>query len=310
MKISHVLAISLLGMVTSVAHASCGAAYCTLNTDWNTQGGARGDYPWLVDLHYEYINQNKLWSGTHSISASDVHEDPLEKYTYNRNLVLTADYTWGKDGVSVIAPYFERQHQHITDPTGAAIPEEWSFSALGDMKVLGRHQLNQGYGIIYGVKLPTGDYQLTNGNGILAERALQPGSGSTDLIAGGFWQKSTGLTNTRWFAQAMYQWAIETSSDYRPGNQFMLSFGLRKPFAERWTFMQQLNYTHRDHDSGAESEPDLSGFSTLAASPGLAWRANNIIQLYAFAQVPLVRHVTGVQLTADRVYVGGLSVRF
>jgi len=308
MKAASLLAFPLLAIVTPV-YASCGAAFCTLNTDWNMQGGEHGDHPWLVDFRYESLEQNKLWSGSHSINPADVHEDTLERYTYNHNEVTTVDYAWEKGSVSVAIPYLDRQHLHIVDPTGTATPQEWNFSALGDIKLLARQQMGRDFGLNLGIKLPTGEYKLTNGEGIVAERALQPGSGSTDLVAGGFWQYHRGLTGTSLFVQALYEWAVTTRNDFRPGNQLTLSTGLRKPFEQRWVALLQLNYTHKDRDSGAEAEPDVSGLSTVQASPGLAWQANNTLQLYAFMQLPLMRHVNGIQLVADKAYVAGLSVR-
>jgi hypothetical protein len=34
------------------------------------------------------------------------------------------------------------------------------------------------------------------------------------------------------------------------------------------------------------------------------------VQLYAFAQLPLYQYVNGVQLTANRAFVAGISTRF
>ena len=40
-------------------------------------------------------------------------------------------------------------------------------------------------GITFGLKLPTGKFDVANDRGDKAERSLQPGTGTTDLIVGG-----------------------------------------------------------------------------------------------------------------------------
>src|SRR3954451_20964284 len=85
------------------AAASCGSAFCTINTSWDAHGawqeaGAR------LDLRYEYIPQDrKKGSGT------NVEHDEIK--TLNRNLLGTFDYTFNQDwGVNVLVPVLNRFH--------------------------------------------------------------------------------------------------------------------------------------------------------------------------------------------------------
>ena len=54
----------LVFMEQVLACASCG---CSLNADWGTQGLST-QAGWSLDLRYDYLNQNQLWSGTNKIS--------------------------------------------------------------------------------------------------------------------------------------------------------------------------------------------------------------------------------------------------
>jgi len=93
----------------------------------------------------------------------------------------------------VSAPVVSRSHSHIDDPTGAAggpTFEKWDFTKIGDSRVLGMYRFDNeknpvaSQGLIFGLKLPTGGYRISNADGAVAERALQPGTGSTGPRAG------------------------------------------------------------------------------------------------------------------------------
>jgi hypothetical protein len=45
-------------------------------------------------------------------------------------------------------------------------------------------------------------------------------------------------------------------------------------------------------------------------SPGVSWNLSKATQLYAFVQLPIYQSVNGVQLTASRSFLAGVSSRF
>ena len=47
-------------------------------------------------------------------------------------------------------------------------------------------------GLLAGVKLPTGKTNVTNDEGAVAERTLQPGTGTTDLLIGAYFRQALG----------------------------------------------------------------------------------------------------------------------
>jgi hypothetical protein len=74
--------------------------------------------------------------------------------------------------------------------------------------------------------------------------------------------------------------------------------------------MVQLNLVHKQADKGINAEPTESGGRYVFLSPGVTYALSSNLQVYGFVQQALYRHVTGVQLTADRAFLMGMSGRF
>ena len=308
---------ALGGIAGGDAYASCGQAFCVVNTNWAMQGVPADPGSSRLDLHYEYINQDKLRQGSRAISATEDSGDTLEKRTLNHNLVASYDYmasnAWG---FSVTAPLQKRIHDHIADPSGAATDEKWDFTKLGDVKAMANYRVTNDddplnhFGLQFGLKLPTGSHTVANADGTRAERALQPGSGSTDVIVGAYYTHRGLSAGSAWFAQATHQQAALTRDDFRPGDVTSLTAGYRQPLVGALAGTIQANALFKRRDAGAQAEPELSGGRYVFVSPGLSYAASPAVQLYGYAQLPLYRYVNGVQLTADRAFVAGLTIQF
>jgi hypothetical protein len=312
---------SLVGAMTAllgagIAQASCGSAFCVLDTNWSALGVASEPGTVRLDLRYEFIEQKHLRSGSRQISAAEDTADTTELRTINRNLLATLDYALSDHWtVSAQAPIVSRSHSHIADPAGAASLEAWSFTEIGDSRLLGFYRFDHpdpavNYGLIMGLKLPTGDYRVRNAEGALAERALQPGTGSTDLVLGGYYSAPGAHLDSSWFAQALAQQAAATKDGFKPGAQYLLSLGYRHPVSESWHALLQVNASVKARDTGVNAEPDLSGSDAVFLSPGLAYALSHDAQIYGFVQLPVYRHVNGVQLSANWALIAGVSVRF
>src|SRR6266487_1195828 len=225
-------------LVTAGAvQASCGSAFCVLNTNWSTQGVASEPGAFRLDERFEFVDQKHLQSGTKRISQADDTADTTELRTINRNLLTTLDYTVTKNwAVSVSVPAVDRSHSHIADPMGAATFEKWDFTKVGDTRALGFYRFADeknplvNYGLIAGLKLPTGSYRVSNAEGAVAERALQPATGSTDVLLGGYYSAPGVHQDSSWSAQVLVQQAVSTKDEFTPGNQFQLNVGYRYPF--------------------------------------------------------------------------------
>lgn len=312
------IALALAAAATS-AHASCGSAFCMVNTNWDVQG-ASVEPGLRMDFRFEYIKQDQPRTGTRNVGVGEIPRDHDEVNTYNRNYVGTLDYTLNERwGVTVTLPYVDRSHFHIHNDvdTGDRDPERWNFNRLGDMRVIGRYQFKSEsreaqrldfYGINFGVKLPTGPHDVFNANGDRAERTLQPGTGTTDAIIGAFYSGFAGTAS--WFAQTLWQVPLKNRDDYRPGNRLSLDVGYRYAATEKVGLLAQLNYLHRGRDSGGQAERTDSGGEFVFVSPGLSYAFTPGIQLYGFVQKPVYQRVNGVQLVSDWAAVVGVSSRF
>jgi hypothetical protein len=317
MKLPVSSAIVISTLMAGNAFASCGSAYCLLNTNWATQGawvepGAR------LDLRYEYIDQDEARSGTGKATANELAaEHHEERETTNRNLIATYDYAFdNRFGISVAAPFVDRDHSHIHHHQGEALNEQWDFRKLGDLRVVGRMQLSsstdltQAYGINMGVKLPTGQFTIANDEHERAERSLQPGTGTTDALLGGYYRHALPAWHSVWFAQILGQAPLDSRSEFKPGVSVGADLGYRYHASDRVSLMLQLNYLIKQRDRGAQAEPENSGSRTLSLSPGVSFGLVPAVQLYAFWQQRVYQDVNGVQLSAPRSLVGGVSARF
>ncbi len=312
------LAAVCVGTASFPANAGCGAAFCALNTHWETQGAWSGNGTRL-DLRYEYIDLDQPRTGREKISVGEIRRHHDEVRTLNRNLVATLDHALNADwGISLQAPYLQRDHYHIHNHHGAKLDENWDFSGFGDIRVLGRYRFSSNAdraaatGLIAGLKLPTGETDVSNADGKIAEPGLQPGTGTTDLIAGIYTNAAAFIGNTvvRHFMQVQAQYPLNVRGGFRPGNQLSFDTGLVYPAAGAWGALLQLNAQIRERDRGPEAEPQDSGGSFIWLSPGLSYAASHGARIYGFVQLPLYQRVNGVQITAGWAVTAGISGYF
>jgi hypothetical protein len=308
----------LVATVAGTAHASCGSAFCSINTDWGagTTGLAEGS---TLDVRYENIRQDRPRAGSRNVAVGAIPHHHDEVRTFNQNLIATYSHTWASGwGLSATVPFVDRDHLHIHNHQGEQLPEQWKFRELGDVRLMGRYQrflegsdaAPRMAGIFFGLKLPTGRTNVANDEGELAERSLQPGSGTTDLVAGVLYHQQIAASGAAWFSQLQLQQPLNSHDDFRPGAQLALDVGYAHPFTQRFSGLLQLNTVLKRRDSGAQAEPEDSGGRFVFLSPGVSYKAGEMFRVYAYYQHPLYQHVNGVQLTARRAVVVGVSTRF
>jgi hypothetical protein len=304
------------------ACATCG---CTVDSDaamgYSTAAG------WRLNLEYVYINQDALRAGTHSATPAQVVNQPfdaalgggeIEQDTINRYLNLGLSYRPNADwNFNLIAPYVMRGHstfgvQQQPYTSAETAPDRLSYtdmSRLGDIKLLAAWQgllPTHNLGVELGLKLPTGAYGtavkfLTGPNTAEPlDASLQPGTGSTDVIVGGYYFQPVSQDFDA-FATASFQTAVahrqdQPGSDFRPGNSLTVSFGLRYQAHPRWVPQLQLNLYDKRADQGALADIlDTAGFVAYL-SPGLTVQVVHRLQLYGLLQVPVYSNLGGYQL--------------
>ena len=313
------VAASVVPFGINVAHASCGSAFCFVNTNWSLQGVWTQPGP-HVDFRFEYIDQDQPMSGSKKVAVGQIPMDHDEIQTINRNFITTLDYGFNENwGMTAVVPVVSRNHQHIDDPEGAQLLERWNFTQMGDLRVQGRYQTYFGEatadragfaGATFGLVLPTGATDITNGAGDVAERSLQPGTGTTQLALSAYYREALPIFNSSWYAQAGAQLPLYSYNNYKPGNVYAVDLGYRYDVNDKLGLNLQMNYVYKSRDKGSEAEPEDSGGQTLAIAPGVTYAFSPAVQVYAFVSVPVYRFVNGVQLTANWSAAGGVSLQF
>ncbi|KIH83400.1 hypothetical protein [Pseudomonas batumici] len=299
----------------ALACASCG---CTLSSDWDTLGISNSS-GLKLDLRYDYLNQNQLRSGSHSISpgaASQISNNgnpqEVEKYTRNDYLTMGLDYSFNASwGVDLQVPYIFRSHSTLGTASDGVTPGDGGgqysshTSSLGDIKVIGRYQgftPQHNLGVMFGLKLPTGAHDDTAASTdptapgpVAIDRGLQPGTGTTDGILGVYYMDTLNK-NWDYFGQALLQRALDSSDHYRPGDGINLNVGLRY-MGNAYVMPQiQLNVRHVERDEGANADTVSTGGTLAYLSPGVTVPVGKKTSLYSFVQVPVYQNVNGVQL--------------
>lgn len=116
-----VLGLAALGAVFAPpAGANCGAAVCTLNTQWETQGVSTRS-GWRFDAAYEFVEQDQARSGTDDLDKDEIPRDHGIVLTVSRTVKLAAAYSAGRTwGVTATLPIINRRNRIITPPEEGA----------------------------------------------------------------------------------------------------------------------------------------------------------------------------------------------
>jgi hypothetical protein len=321
------LTIGLVSPFSAFACASCG---CTLSSDWENIGFSSSS-GFKIDLRYDYLNQNQLRSGTGTIlgaAASQIvnsnGKQEVEKYTRNNYVTASIDYSTNPNwGVNVQIPYIDRNHSTFGVNSDGMSPSDGAYNSktsnIGDIKVIGRYQgfsEQHNLGILFGLKLPTGDHSLmgvstdpSNPGPAPIDRGLQPGTGTTDAILGLYYLDAL---NKDWgyFSQAIVQKALDYNNQYKPGNGLNLNLGLRYMGFEDITPQLQMNARFVEHDKGVNADTISTGGTLVYLSPGLSVRINKELKLYSYVQLPIYQDVNGVQLAPRWTASVGLNYVF
>ena len=290
----HVLAILALLAVVLVPEdafaCACGCAVFDVGTSSLLPSGPGG----TVFLEYDFLDQTENWSGNGRAPAAG----NTDKEIRSNFLLAGGQYMFNSDwGVMAELPFTDRYFR-TSDPGN---PGSFEHGALGDIRLMGVYSgfsADMSTGIVFGVKLPTGDHTYPN-----FDADVEIGSGSTDMLLGGYHSGSLTADNAfGYFAQALFQHEIATQYAYRPGyefngaagvsyNNFMIGDGLHV------APILQLIVSDRGRDSGANGDPVDSGYSRALISPGFEVDRDNW-KLYADVEIPVYDHVNGNQLAA------------
>jgi hypothetical protein len=264
----------------------------------STPGGA-------AYLEYDYMSQDKNWSGGSHAPAADNSDKGIRTDFYTAG----TQYLFG-NGIGVMAevPYWDRG---FTTDTGSGI-STFHHAALGDVRLTGSYSgfsSDNSTGISFGVKLPTGDYTYQN-----FDRDTEIGSGSTDLTFGVYHIGALSDDQMwRYFSQARYQIAVATAGGYRPGNELDAVVGVTYDAGMGGSVdimpVLQVIASSRMHDSGPTSDPLDSGYTRVLIAPGVDVSFNDWT-LHSEVDFPIYQNVIGNQLTAAALFKTNIAYNF
>jgi hypothetical protein len=299
-----------MALTPSAAHAcACGCGIFEVGTGSMLPEGSGS----TVAVEYDYQDQDKNWSGTSQAPAADNTDKDI------RTSFLTFAYqdmlsrSWG---FQLDLPYEARHFETVSYAPGSPLAS-LDFSGFGDVRIQGVYtgfSPDMSAGLTFGLKLPTGSYTTNNAWGDI-DRDTEIGSGSTDLLLGGFDRFNLG-TDYGWsgFVDAQLDLPVLIQSQYRPGAEFDAAFGA---YYNGWHIgrmlvspLAQLKVSLRARDTGANATfPVASGFGRLLVAPGLEFDLHPF-RLYADVERPIYQRFNGDQVAAPALYKIEVSYMF
>jgi len=262
----------------------------------------------MIFVDYDFQDQNQNWNGTSTTPAS--HNDDREIKTHFTDLGLQYLFN-ARWGVQVEVPYDFRSFSKKVG--GKIVTDDWS--QFGDVRLKGLYtgfSADLSAGVNLGVKLPTGDYKF---DPKLVDRDTQLGTGSTDILIGGFYRHHVNLRGKLfWFAQTQLDWPVLTQEHYRPGLELDSAVGM---YYTGWGVgrvkispVAQVIISERKSDGGgASAHPVGSGFQRVLLSPGVEVDVHPL-KFYADVEVPVFQNFTGNQIAAPVLIKATIAYEF
>ena len=293
--------VPLLGFTTTAARAcACGCSVFDVGGGMLPQ---ENDHGGRVFFEYWFGNQNTNWIGNAKGNPALNQDKKVVTNWYTVGFSYMFNREWG---VMAKMPLVNRDFTTTVDPASGAL-QTFNSKSVGDIEVMGMYAgffQDMSTGITFGLKLPTGTYTAYG-----FDRDTQIGSGSTDLLLGGFhrgmltgdnaWQY---FSQVRWQVPFLYSAAYDTDLGtyalYKPGYQVDGAVGA---LYNNWynvlgfdkiTPLAQIIASHRVHDNGPASDPLNTGFDRLMISPGVEFtkvldEANNrVLKVYTDVEIP------------------------
>jgi hypothetical protein len=273
---------SLLFPATLFACA-CGCNVFSIGARW-MMPSSEGYRMYLL---YNFMDQAENWSNWQSAASSLNDDKEIRTSFYALGFQYMADRDWG---FMVEAPVWDRYFRTTDDAGDIA---SVNHSSIGDVRLLGISE-DMSTGIQFGLKLPTGAF-----NQSLLDRDTQIGTGTTDLLLGGY---QMGQENSwGWYTQVLWQRALNMRDGYRPGDSFDLTVGVHYDnLLRRYKIVPtlQLIASFRGEDSGPNSDPANTGYDRLYISPSIEVTPIANFSFYADLRIPVATYTRGYQLVA------------
>jgi hypothetical protein len=319
-SLSRILKAALIVLSCAAPHAAwacaCGCSvfevgtYSLLPTE-NDHGGN-------VYFEWDYSNQNHNWSGTSRAPAANNSDKQLETNWYS----IGIEYMFNRDwGLMAHLPSATRTFHTQDDPTEPV--SVFKDTALGDAVIAAMYtgfSKDMSTGVYFGLKLPTGDFTAPG-----FDRDTQIGTGSTDLVLGGFnrglitgdnkWQYFSQLRlQTPLAQQSAFDADLGTDGTYWPGTTVDGSVGIvynggyHIAGFDKIAPLIQLIGSYRARDSGTAADPVDTGYERVFISPAVEFtkvldeKNATVMRVYADVEIPIYQNVNGNQIVAPALF--------
>lgn len=309
------------------AYASCGSSSCFLNA--GTREGVFPPGQVMLDLSYRYIPQDKKLKGSSDtdevlVPKVDFENGEIEPEHHRElrtlNTLAQLDVVVGvteKLTLAVELPFFnDRVHEH-DDGVDMGAGRQGVFtnadgaSGFGDVLVMGRYALHASTRHLLvangGVKFPTGEYRLRNGDGNINEPTIMPGTGSYDFILSGYYRYQWQPRKLESDISLQYRLNTENDLDYRFGNAATLNLGLNYRPAGKLVLSAQINMRHAQRDKFIGEGVPSTGNTMIYLTPGVRVESTDNTAFYAHLQIPVYQHVNEVNIVPNYGLVFGVT---
>jgi hypothetical protein len=299
--------VPLVGVSTTAALAcACG---CSVFDVGGLDLPQEQDHGGRVFFEYWSGDQNENYVGSSKAPAALNTDKEINTQWYNVGFSYNFNRDWG-----VMVRVATTVRALTTDTQSPLGIQTYRASDIGDIEVMGMYTgffPDMSTGAIFGIKFPTGPYATPG-----IDRDTQIGSGSTDLLLGGFHRGLLSGDNAwQYFSQVMWRqpFLYRDAADpqgffdgnpgvvqsYHPGLQVDGAVGIdynnwyNVLGFDKITPLGQVIVSHRDHDNGTGADPFNSGFDRVMLSPGIEFtkvldEANNRVgKVYFDIEVPV-----------------------
>jgi phenylpropionate dioxygenase-like ring-hydroxylating dioxygenase large terminal subunit len=282
-RTSRVALFSLLALGAYTEAQACPCGCVRVPVDNLLDRPAAATSPFTFDVRYDYVDQN--------LRNNDAH---AHFFAVHRNITSTLETNFAGQVWSLSIPRVDRTIRSNITPTllnPNPVNTSLDVSGLGDIAVSTRFKWSD-YTVIAGVKLPTGEDDLTLN---VSRRYLQPGTGSTDLMLAIRREYAADADHPWFFWQVGAQGAVAHDPNFRPGTTLSGTAGVRYGWTEALNFSLQTTAIRQFRDKNtmnaagftAYSEDlESAAFSTHLAA-GLTYRLGAKTSAYLFYSTPL-----------------------
>jgi hypothetical protein len=301
MKMALGIAVSVL--IPTVGWAcACGCGVFDVRTRSMFPTGEGG----LAFFEYDFMDQDRNWSGTSSAPGADNPDKEIRTDYY----AVGGQYMFSRQwGVIAQAPY-ETRYFKTTDDDGHIV--SFTHGALGDASIKAIYaglSPDMSSGVTFGLKLPTGDSDYRN-----FDCDTQIGMGSTDILLGVYLMgRLPDVKRWDWFANCQIDQPALTKEGYRPGSEVDAVAGT---YYNGWRVkgvkiapVAQIIGSHHWRDCGSAADPDNTGYNRVLLAPGVEFDVARV-SLYADVALPAYQDVNGNQLVAPALFTVRMSCAF